>query len=160
MHTWQWKEITDSKAVPKEQVAYNIINNQIAYVHPDAPNVRLPRGLFFVKSKENETIKTPRDNKLAVYEMQDAAIKNANMPYVYSKFLNDYVYWAGNQAKEYSYDLSKKPFIDPSIEMAKWREDENQRLGNAYAQLQVHVPQDPVSGLSWNDWRSNNAQSR
>jgi hypothetical protein len=121
-----WQNIPNTS----DAVAYAIINNQVAYVHPDTLNVRLPRGLFFLRSKQNEIITTPTGKRLTpVFAIQNGVI--GTTPYVYSFTVaksnpnsGGYVYWQGNQGTDYV----PGNFIDPERSMANWREGLNRTL--------------------------------
>lgn len=124
----QWQPVPGTG----DSVAYEIINNQVRYVHPDNPGVSLPRGLFFLKSKENEFISRPKGNLRPAYTISNGVV--GTDPYVYSDFFLTqypkslgYVYW---QTPKQGTEYAPSQFIDPSRATSAWRENLNTQLAN------------------------------
>ncbi len=125
-----WKKIPGIN----DAIACNIINNEVRYVHPDADDKPLPRGLYYLQNKSgNQTVATPMGNNLnPVFQITNDNVSNA--PYVYSRTVlsknpasGGYVYWQGAQGTDYV----PTRFIDPSPALASWREQSNQALAAA-----------------------------
>lgn len=109
-------------------VAYNIINNKVEYVHPRSDQTPLPRGLFYVRGKSDKKITTPGGKQREpLFAIQNGVVDEK--PYVYSEHFNGYVRWNGTHATQYN----PGRFIDPSREMAQWREQTNKQLAEAAA---------------------------
>src|SRR5947209_2967308 len=58
----------------KDSVAYTIKNNKIAYVHPDTPDILLPKGLFYLQKKSDKKVQTPETERYPVFMIQNGHV--------------------------------------------------------------------------------------